>query len=219
MKLNIFFIAALSIAMVACQQNAPKGEKVDAKDATAITEQKAAETYAVDLASSSVAWEGSKPVGDTHKGTVALKSGELKVDGDNITGGNFVIDMASIKGSDPMPEKVLAKLEGHLKSPDFFSAADFPEAKFEIANVEAVSGDSTATHKITGNLTMKGETKSIEIPCKVMMEEGSISATTPAFTINRTDWGVNFGSGVIGTVQDKLISDAIGLQINLVAKK
>ena len=38
------------------------------------------------------------------------------------------------------------------------------------------------------------------------------------FKINRTDWGVKYGSGLAGAIGDNIISDDITLQISLEAK-
>ena len=43
-----------------------------------------------------------------------------------------------------------------------------------------------------------------------------VKITTPEFTINRTEWGVNYNSGILGTVKDKLIADDVKLSITLV---
>ena len=78
-------------------------------------------------------------------------------------------------------------------------------------------GIEDATHEIEGNLTLKGITKGVKIPAHISITEGKVSAVTPAFTINRTEWGINYKSGVIGTAADKIINDEVGLVINLVA--
>jgi hypothetical protein len=38
---------------------------------------------------------------------------------------------------------------------------------------------------------------------------------TPSFTIDRTQWEVMYDAGILGTAKDDIISDEIGLQINL----
>jgi polyisoprenoid-binding protein YceI len=68
---------------------------------------------------------------------------------------------------------------------------------------------------IVGDLTIKGITKSITIPANVAMAGDKISVVTPSFKINRTDWDVKYGSGLIGTAADKIIHDEIGLVLSL----
>ena len=76
----------------------------------------------------------------------------------NITGGNFVININSLKITDQDTSGV-SKLTAHLLSPDFFDAAKFGTARFEITGVEAYDAAKmqsllpNATHLISGNLT------------------------------------------------------------------
>ena len=51
-------------------------------------------------------------------------------------------------------------LDKHLKTADFFDTAKFPSASFRATGIRLVDRD---TAKITGNLTLRGVTKSIEI--------------------------------------------------------
>lgn len=212
-------ILALAIVLAACGE-APQGEQVEAKEAVETQEASTvAAKFTVDNQASVINWEGSKLVGnDNHSGVISLQNGELYVEGGNITGGEFTIDMNSIKDTDIPDEGKRAKLEGHLKNGDFFEVEKYPTATFTIAKVEAVQ-DSMATHHITGNLMMKDSTKSITIPAKVEMTEGMISAVTPQFVIDRTAWNVMYGAGALGLAKDKIIRDEIGLKIDLKATK
>jgi polyisoprenoid-binding protein YceI len=148
-----------------------------------------------------------------------LKSGNINVADGNITGGKFTIDMASITDTDLAPDDGKADLEGHLKSDDFFDVAKYPEGVFEITSVEKVSDKPDATHTITGNLTLKGVTKSVSIPASVVISNGQLAAKTPQFVIDRTQWGVQYGSGALGLAQDEIINDEVGLQLAIKAAK
>lgn len=206
---NGLFLFVLTL-LVAC---APDGEKVEAEEAKAVTETAAAETYAVDAAGSQIIWVGSKVTGE-HSGTINITDGTLDVAGGNITGGRFVIDMNSINVTDLAPGQGKEKLEGHLKTGDFFEVETYPTAEFVITGSEAVTGQEDVTHRITGNLNMHGVTKSIDIPASVAMSNGVISAVAPQFTIDRNEWGVDFKGA-----EDNLISSQIGLSIQLKANK
>ncbi len=213
---NILFLA-LALFLVACGA-APEGEKVEAQDAVETTEPAAAAaTLAVNTAASTINWIGAKFTGDQHTGTINVSKGELAVEGGQLVGGSFVIDMTSIKNTD-LPEDKQGDLVGHLSDSDFFEVNNFPEATFEIAEVAVVEGNPEQTHTITGNLTMKDITKSITIPAMVSMDESGLSAKTPQFVIDRTEWGVVYASTTAGALKDKAIKDEIALQINLSAK-
>lgn len=211
----LFFALSMTMLVFACA-DAPEGQKVEANEAVGTETMEAsseAMTYVVDTETSEINWVGSKPSGQ-HMGHVDLQNGELLVENEKLVGGTFVLDMNTISDHDLEGEDK-GKLEGHLKTGDFFEVEKFPTATFEITSVEPVTDVPDATHQITGNLTMKGTTKSVTLPAKVEMTEEGLMASTPKFTINRTEWGVNFKSGILGVPKDKAIHDEIGLQITL----
>ncbi|MCB0643229.1 MAG: YceI family protein [Phaeodactylibacter sp.] len=216
---KFLFVSSLIILTQACMQ-APEGEKVEAEGA-ATTETASAATgtpYMVDPAASMIKWTGAKPTGKSHHGTISIAEGKLLVDNGNVTGGKVALDMNSIDVQDLEAGNMRDKLMGHLRSDDFFSVEAHPTGTFEIISVEKADGsDPAVTHRIKGNLTLKGITKAITIPAKVSMDGDKLIAQTPAFTINRTEWDVNYKSTVIGTLADELIHDEVGLELNLVA--
>lgn len=219
--LNIFVIALASIGLFACN-GAPEGEQVEAGDKVEKTDEanaaaQSGTAYTVNTDGSKVNWVGSKLVGDQHTGYLNIKGGELTVKDGNIVDGTFTLDMTSITDTDLAPDDGKAKLEGHLKSDDFFSVKAHPEGTFEIVEVKQVGNNPDATHQILGNLTLKGITKSVTIPANVMMTENELTASTPQFTIDRTKWEVMYGASVLGLAKDKIINDRIGLSIELQA--
>ena len=220
-KKGLLFVCAIAaLAFTACN-NGPEGQKVSSEEAVDVKQEASitAEEYSVNLDASQVDWIGSKFTGDQHNGFLKLSAGNLSVENGNIKGGSFTIDMNSLTDTDLPEDGGKAKLEGHLKSGDFFDVANFPTGKFEIAEVSAADNNPAITHNIKGNLTLKNITKSITIPAKVSMENGTLKAVTPQFTINRTEWDVKYGSGLLGVAQDKAINDNVALVINLVANK
>jgi polyisoprenoid-binding protein YceI len=109
-----------------------------------------------------------------------------------------------------------ANLESHLKDQDFFETNKHPEGVFAIKEVLPGAGQDF-NRVISGELTLKGITKPVNVPVRISIENGVLRAETPAFSINRTDWGVNFQSGVLGTAKDKLINDAVLLSVSVAA--
>jgi len=55
------------------------------------------------------------------------------------------------------------------------------------------AGSGDQTHVITGDLTLHGTTKSISIPAMVTTTDDALTLTS-TFTIDRTDYGMNFGT-------------------------
>jgi polyisoprenoid-binding protein YceI len=216
-----FFALFLLVGFFTACSNAPEGQSVEAEDAvettqgdaTAVTDGNA---FMVNTDASKINWTATK-VGGGHNGTIAIESGKLMTSNGNLVAGQFNLDMKSIVVMDLQGEKK-QDLEGHLNSGDFFESDKFPEGSFTITSVQEADGQNAdITHNITGNLTLKGQTKSVTIPANVVITDNIVSAVTPPFNINRTEWGINYGSGVIGTAADKIIHDEIGLVINLQA--
>lgn len=217
---KVFAPFAAVLFMAACN-NAPEADKAATTDKQDV---KAAEgaSYTAD-STSSVTWTGTKP-GGSHTGTFTLKEGSLAAKDGNLTGGSFVIDINSMNCTDlaGKPDEKQG-LEGHLKSPDFFDAAKFPTAKFEITGVETFKYDSLtmkdvvmkdATHTIKGNFTLKDSTKNIAFPAKVNLADGKISAVAD-FNIDRSQWGLNYKGQ--NNPQDWIISKTVNLKLNLSA--
>jgi polyisoprenoid-binding protein YceI len=84
-------------------------------------------------------------------------------------------------------------LDEHLKSADFFDAAQFPTATFKSTKVEPTGAD---TAKVTGDLTIHGVTKPVVLNVKLnkeavnpMMNKKGVGFTATG-TINRSDFGM-----------------------------
>ena len=208
----------LLVSMFLACADAPEGERVEAGDAveTPGDQQAAGQTFQVNTAASKVLWNASKATGK-HNGTLSVGKGTLTVDNGQVTGGEIMLDMQSIVVEDLQGDQK-AKLENHLRSGDFFEADSHPAGTFTITKVEAASGENAeVTHQITGNLTLKGISKSVTIPANLAVNDNQITAVTPSFTINRLEWDITYRSGLLGTAADKVINDQIGLVIQLEA--
>jgi len=111
---------------------------------------------------------------------------------------------ATFKGNDPTTLEVAVdldmtsiyadvdKLTKHLKSPDFFGVKSNPKGKFVFTKVEK-TGDG---YKVTGDLTMCGQTKSIDFSATIAVSDGSLKLSSK-FKIDRTQWGISYGKGMI----------------------
>lgn len=175
----------------------------------------AVSTVQVDTAKSQVTWKGYKVLG-AHEGTIAVKDGNLKFEDGSLVGGSFAIDMATIKTTDLTGENA-GKLEGHLKSPDFFGVADHPTATLNITKV--ANRGKAGEYRITGDLQIKETTKEVKFNALVVEEMGGYVATAD-LKIDRTDFNVRYGSGsFFDGLGDKTIYDEFDLGIRLVTKK
>lgn len=167
-------------------------------------------TFSVDTAASTVKWEGSKLAG-THHGVVAVFGGEVAVENGVIQNGSVNINLSTIKELD-VDAKRAAKLEKHLKAPDFFNVTEYPMASIAVTSVK----DGV----VMADLTIKGKTKSIDFPATVEVTEDKVIVAAK-FTINRTDYGIVHGSGNFFTdlTKEKIISDDISFDVKIEAKK
>lgn len=215
MKKIIYLFGIAAFLMGCTPKNADEAKTGEAKS---VAESTGAE-YDMNTEATQINWRGTKPGGE-HYGTVSASEGKLMVENGNITGGTFTIDLNSIVCED-LEGDMNARLVGHLKSEDFFYTENYPEAVFEIVSINEYTGEAPAegvspTHEITGNLTMRGETKSITFPAMVKMEGDRVMAKTNEFSIDRTKWGVNFKSkSVFAEFKDDFINDMINLQFSV----
>ena len=218
-KQAVFLLSLVAIFFAACQNTPSTEATVTAALPTAQTDETATGLYTLNTGTSVIEWIGSKPTGSQHTGTIKLQSGELNVFQGNITGGKMVIDMNSLAVAD-LEGADKTDLESHLKDSDFFEVGKFPTGSFEFGSTLPLSGDpSGAKQLVTGALTLKGISKAIRIPFNMSVEGSKVKVETPEFSINRTEWGVKYKSGTIGTMKDKMIDDFVKLKIKLEAEK
>ncbi len=210
MKKITLFSAFAALVLASCAGN-PEGKKAETKDSVAVTQTEVAgSTFNVDTTASKVVWTGTKVTGK-HTGTVDIKSGTVTVDNGKLTGANVVLDMNTISSTD-LEGEFKGKLDGHLKSDDFFAVAANPEATFTITEVKPGATDADLT--ISGNLVIKGVSKNITFDAKVLESTDTKVKATANFNITRADWGVSYEGK-----SDDLISKEINFDITLVANK
>jgi len=140
-----------------------------------------------EIASSEITWKGYKVAGN-HAGTVDLTSGMLQYDeAGALIGGNFVLDMTSIACTD-LEGEYKGKLEGHLKSDDFFGVETNPTAALEITKVASRGKDGE--YKVVADLTIKGKTNPVKFNVRT-----SNGAHIAQITVDRSEYDVRYGSG------------------------
>ncbi|MFV5688087.1 YceI family protein [Flavobacterium sp. ZT3R25] len=165
-----------------------------------------AQAKKVDASNSSINWVGKKVTGQ-HNGTVNLKSGTLVFKGKKLRGGTFVVDMTSLTATDLQGE-YQGKLNGHLKSEDFFGTEKFPTATLVFKKI-AVKAPNVYT--VTGDLTIKGITNPITFD---LATTKNTAATT--FKVDRTKYGIKYNSAsIFSSIGDKAISDDFELAVAL----
>ena len=136
---------------------------------------------------------------------------------------------AVIDGTDPSKSSVAitaqvdsidtrnAQRDGHLRTNDFLDIEKFPQLTFKSTEITHVGGND---FHVTGDLTIKGVTKSVTIPL-----EFQGAATDPygnqrigfegQTTVNRKEWGVNWNA-VLDT-GGVLVSEKVTLEFEVSA--
>ncbi|MFT7050983.1 MAG: polyisoprenoid-binding protein YceI [Psychroserpens sp.] len=155
---------------------------------------------------STITWKGYKVTG-SHEGNITLNDGSLIFENDKLVGGNFSIDMTSITVTDLEAGQGKEKLEGHLKSDDFFGIKNHPNASFVITKVEGEKG----AYKVTGDLTIKSKTNSMTINMSI-----ADNTATANLKVDRSKFDVRYGSPTFfNDLKDKAIYDEFDLNVSL----
>ncbi|MEH6537651.1 MAG: YceI family protein [Psychroserpens sp.] len=160
----------------------------------------------VKVKESTITWVGHKVTG-SHEGIINLNDGTLMFEDKQLVGGNFSIDMTSITVTDLKAGKGKEKLEGHLKSDDFFGIDNHKTASFKITSVDGKGGN----FKVTGDLTIKGKTH----PTTFNMSVTDDTATAN-LKVDRTKYDIKYGSAsFFDGLKDKAIYDEFDLNVTL----
>lgn len=112
-------------------------------------------TWVIDPLHSDVQFKIKHLVISTVTGTFRKFEGNLVKKGDDFNNAriNFKIDVKSIDTNQSQRDE-------HLRSGDFFAADEYPEITFESTTFVKASDSN---YKMTGNLTMRGITKPVEL--------------------------------------------------------
>lgn len=207
----VFSMFLMALVMISCKKEKPvSGESNEAAASNDGV------PFTVDTLNSKVEWKGYKifkSENTSHFGTIKFESGDVTVKDSKLESGKFVVDMASLSSEDLKNNaSQLEKLNGHLKSNDFFEVEKFPTASFEITKVTS-SAEGDYNTLLDGNLTIKGITKPTQFKANVSVKDGVVSIATEPKDISRQEFGVSFQS----PVENGVIKDEITLQINVKA--
>ena len=167
-------------------------------------------TWTIDTAHSEIGFKVKHLVISTVSGKFNSFEGKLEGDPNDLINAkiSFSADIDSINTGNE-------QRDGHLKSADFFDAANHPKLTFTSTFIEK-SGD--AEYKVTGDLTIRGTTK----PITLNVEFGGVhnnlyGQTVTGFEITgkikRLEYGLTWNAvteagGVVVSDEVKLVIDA-----------
>lgn len=171
-------------------------------------------TYTIDGSHSRIGFVARHAMVTKVRGSFNEFEGSFTLDGENPENSSATVTIQT-KSVDTRN----ADRDGHLRNNDFLSCDEFPTITFTSTGIKQTGED---TFDVTGDLTVKGITKSVTIP----FEFGG-SAKDPfgndrvgfegSTSINRSDFGVTFNAALeTGGV---LVSDKITLEFEISAIK
>lgn len=198
---RLLLCATATCFLVGCSDPANKVEKVATSEPKKVEAPAAAgaKEYSV-RAGSKINFVGSKVTG-SHNGGFTNVAGQLQVSSGKIVGTpQFKIAMKSLWVDN-------GKLEGHLKSKDFFDVANLPVSTFSVTGIEA----DGAKQKVTGNLELHGVSKSISFPADIIVADDKVTVKAD-FAINRRDFNINYPG-----MPNDLIRDNVVIKLDLQA--
>jgi len=106
------------------------------------------------------------------------------------------------------------RLTRHLRDDDFFAVGTHPTARFVTTRFAPAPDDAgDATHLVTGQLTLRGQTNTITFPATVEVTDGSVNARAQ-FSIDRHRWGVSYRG-----MEDDLIRDQVVIRFDVRAPR
>jgi len=220
MKNSIFYILLFSATLMA-SCGSDKGETAtagaEAPQPQVQQSTSLASLYAIDLANSVANWKATKITGAAHTGRFKMDDGRLAMSEGKVIGGEIKVDMKSLVITDNTPDGGKAKLAGHLMSGDFFDAETHPITSFMLKNTQPIDPPQDGyNYTLGGMLLMNGVDAPIKVPANVTYEGNNVRVNTPPFILDRTKWGIKYGSGLAGAVGDNVINDEVEMQMNIV---
>lgn len=134
----------------------------------------------------------------TMYGRFGKTSGSITLDRETMVGSvEITIDAASV-------DTGMKKRDDHLRGADFFNAVEFPEITYQAKNAQL---NKDGSGKVKGTLTIMGVSKAVTLDvqamnCKVhpfdKTKQKFVCGFDATATINRTEFGINYGSPLIG---------------------
>jgi polyisoprenoid-binding protein YceI len=149
----------------------------------------ATERYVRDVAHSQINFVADARLISAH-GTFNAWDAEILFNSTNLeaTSLKITIETASI-------DTRVERRDTHLRSNDFFAADSFPQITFVST---FVNNAGNGRMRITGDLTIRGQTKRITIPARLHFydEERHVGRVSGNFVIDRTEFGVSYNSAL-----------------------
>lgn len=108
--------------------------------------------------------------------------------------------------------------DNHLRSADFFDVEKFPTLTFSSTSVKAVDAD---TLEVTGDLTIKGQTKKVTVPVELLgsvkTPRGEKAGFETAFKLDRKEYGITWNRAL--DTGGAILGDDVKINISIEADR
>ena len=171
-------------------------------------------TWNIDPVHSEISFKVKHLMVSTVRGTFGAFEGSLTSADDTFVDGSitFSADIGSVNTQNP-------QRDGHLKGPDFFDIEKFPKLSFVSTSIKK-AGEGELT--ISGNLTLKGVTKPVELKATTSginkgMDGKRVAGFELTGKITRSDFGITWNAPLeAGGV---VVSDVVAIEALVEAKE
>ena len=162
------------------------------------------QSFTIDPAASQLSWTGYAEVGSwAPTGSIQVASGHLTMSGAQLRSATLTMAMTTIKHENK-------QMQEHLRSDAFFDVARFPQATFTLRTLAGTTA--------TGQLTIKGVTRSITFPVGISQTSAGVRIKGKAI-VDRTQYGIRYNSSSFFTdLGDQAIRNDFTLTFDLLAK-
>ncbi len=200
MTRSVVRLAPAAAALALAVATAPLAAQGAATPAKPVAARAGALAHEVDRAHSEINFVASSRLLDAH-GHFKKWDAEVAIDPSALERSTvrLVIDAASI-------DTRIERRDAHLRAADFLDVEKHPQITFVS---KAITRTSPTAGTLTGDLTMRGVTKSISIPVSIVFYENGRGRFRGTFPINRRDYGINFNSTL------NPIEDVVEVQFNM----
>ena len=172
---------------------------------------------AVNAGDSVVQWTGRNLL-NKHWGTIGISEGFLDFNEGMLTGGSIRLNLMALQCTDLQGTDLHDVLIAHLHNDDFFDVSNHPIATLEITGSESLPNSAAGAPNLRVNamLTLRGQTHPIDFDAATGLTPDGHAAAQALFSIDRTRWGVLYGSGqLFHRLAGHLVNDMIDFDVKI----
>lgn len=172
-------------------------------------------TYILDTVNSKLHWNCA------HFGFMKFKKGTIILEKDDKpVEAIFTIDMMSVTNTDIDNKLLQGTLQNVLRSIEFFNTKEYPESYFESHSFEKINENE---YKITGDFIIFDTSICYNFEGIIKVKGDSLFFNSKAFILDRTDWGIYYGSAKNPSPKEEeegfVVTDTILLDAHIRAYK